>query len=118
MTNKPLNVKPKRWNVVVAEMPALTKEQTEAVKKIVDYHLCHLVSDFPKVDEAHYEIQRDLDGMGTAAANAPRDSNRCACCGWPLVEVVAKGCVRGNCSMRPMPDRMYDAERYQKEQKA
>jgi len=41
------------------------------------------------------------------------DKNRCAVCGWPLAESVTKGCVRGNCSQRPMPeaDNYYDRER-------
>jgi hypothetical protein len=40
---------------------------------------------------------------------------RCAICGWPLVEDVQKGCVRGNCSQRPWPARFYDPERADRE---
>jgi hypothetical protein len=48
---------------MVADMPKLTPAQAEAVKQVVDYALCHLSSDYPKVDEAHWEIQRDVDRM-------------------------------------------------------
>ncbi len=41
--------------------------------------------------------------------------NRCAVCGWPLRESASDGCVRGNCSQRPFPDRAYDPERYRHE---
>ncbi len=41
----------------------------------------------------------------------PRDSNRCAVCGWPLVAEIEKGCIRGNCSQRPYPRWFYDPER-------
>lgn len=36
---------------------------------------------------------------------------RCAICGWPLAESARKGCVRGNCSLRPFPDYFYDPVR-------
>ena len=29
--------------------------------------------------------------------------SRCDWCGWPLKETVEEGCIRGNCSMRPLP---------------
>ena len=44
-----------------------------------------------------------------------KDINRCAICGWPLSDSVDNGCVRGNCSMRPFPDRYYDAARAKQE---
>jgi hypothetical protein len=28
---------------------------------------------------------------------------RCDVCGWPLREQMKDGCVKGNCSMRPVP---------------
>lgn len=31
----------------------------------------------------------------------------CAICGWPLQTSVYRGCVRGNCSQRPVPNRFY-----------
>ena len=49
------------------------------------------------------------------AQSTPKDNNRCAVCAWPLAESADKGCVRGNCSMRPFPDRAYEAERANKE---
>lgn len=47
----------------------------------------------------------------TAESFSPGDDNRCAICGWLLVPHTAVGCVRGNCSMRPLPARHYDHER-------
>lgn len=35
------------------------------------------------------------------------DDTRCAVCGWTLAERPEQGCVRGNCSQRPLPDRFY-----------
>lgn len=36
---------------------------------------------------------------------------RCAICGWPLADTRENGCVRGNCSMRPVPAVVVDPER-------
>lgn len=51
----------------------------------------------------------------TAPSSSPLETPsqimRCAVCGWPLAESADKGCVRGNCSMRPIPDRIYDPVR-------
>jgi hypothetical protein len=33
----------------------------------------------------------------------PSPEARCERCGWPLKERVEDGCVKGNCSMRPIP---------------
>ena len=44
-----------------------------------------------------------------------KDDSRCAVCGWPLAESADKGCVRGNCSLRPIPDNWYDEERARRE---
>lgn len=57
----------------------------------------------------------------TAPAPAPaiaKDDNRCATCGWPLMLDKAFGCVRGNCSMRPYPKNLYDAERHAREHRS
>lgn len=53
--------------------------------------------------DAH--LSRRRDGGGAL------DPNRCAVCGWPLKDRPADGCVRGNCSQRPRPHRLYDPER-------
>ncbi len=45
----------------------------------------------------------------------PLDPNRCAVCGWALADCVDHGCVRGNCSRRPLPTTRYDAARAEKE---
>jgi hypothetical protein len=39
------------------------------------------------------------------------DQTLCAVCGWTLADNADKGCVRGNCSMRPLPERAYAPER-------
>ncbi len=44
-------------------------------------------------------------------------SARCAVCGWPLAETQDKGCLPGDCGMRPLPKRYYDPERAAKEAK-
>lgn len=45
------------------------------------------------------------------------DERRCAICGWPLESSIDLGCIRGNCSHRPFPERMYSPARAQKEYK-
>jgi hypothetical protein len=35
--------------------------------------------------------------------------DRCPICGWPLRQTVAAGCMPGNCSQRPRPERMASA---------
>ena len=49
------------------------------------------------------------------ATKAKDDANRCAVCGWPLAEDVVDGCVRGNCSQRQRPERLYAPERAEDE---
>jgi hypothetical protein len=39
------------------------------------------------------------------------DPNRCAICAWPLAATTDKGCVRGNCALRPPPAHLYDPAR-------
>ena len=38
------------------------------------------------------------------------EDDRCAWCGWPLGNDLSH-CMRGNCSMRPLPTAIYDYER-------
>jgi len=54
------------------------------------------------VDEEHARQQADIE-------------SRCAVCGWPLKERAEDGCVRGNCSYRPRPERLYAPERAARE---
>ena len=35
---------------------------------------------------------------------------RCKRCGWPLEDSVEKGCIEGNCSMRPLPEKPFKVE--------
>lgn len=39
------------------------------------------------------------------------DPKRCAVCGWTLADEAMNGCVRGNCSLRPLPGRFYSPAR-------
>ena len=41
--------------------------------------------------------------------------DRCAICAWPLAVDIEKGCIRGNCSQRPFPNKFYDYDRACKE---
>lgn len=47
--------------------------------------------------------------------NGTKEPGRCAACGWPYAADASTGCVRGNCSQRPYPDRLYDPGRHQRE---
>ena len=59
---------------------------------------------------------RDYGDLGIKAAPVQVDDPaRCAVCGWPLAHQPDGGCVRGNCSERPRPERLYAAERAAKE---
>ena len=51
-------------------------------------------------------------GIGRRAVD---DETRCAVCGWPVVDQTMRGCVRGNCSMRPFPQWFYAPERAARE---
>jgi hypothetical protein len=55
-------------------------------------------------DEEHARMQADI-------------ASRCAVCGWPLAERAADGCVRGNCSYRPRPEKLYAPERADREER-
>jgi hypothetical protein len=52
------------------------------------------------------------------AADETRDAyreSRCAVCGWHLEARAEDGCVRGNCSYRPRPAKLFDPERADRE---
>jgi hypothetical protein len=78
-----------------------------------------------RVDDAEHkrvsdEIQAIVDAVRTDVARfggpmTTDDDSRCAVCGWPLVMSLEDGCIRGNCSMRPRPERLYAPERAKKE---
>jgi glutaredoxin len=66
--------------------------------------------------ETHLEQSDKLFGQHGAkylaeAIKQDDDPTRCAVCGWKLAESAEQGCVRGNCSMRPRPERLYAPER-------
>ncbi len=65
---------------------------------------------------AHPKSAEELAADATGSPPPPqRDLNRCAVCGWTLQPDRACGCVRGNCSQRPLPDRFYDPARAKEE---
>lgn len=59
---------------------------------------------------------RERFGVPAADKDAALDDQRCAVCGWTLAVSRAVGCVRGNCSMRPRPARLYDPVRAEMEE--
>lgn len=50
------------------------------------------------LDEEYARLQADIE-------------SRCAVCGWTLADTIESGCVRGNCSYRPRPTKLYAPER-------
>jgi hypothetical protein len=48
-------------------------------------------------------------------ADALNPSPLCAVCSGPLAASTREGCVRGNCSMRPLPNRFFDMTRAERE---
>jgi hypothetical protein len=52
--------------------------------------------------------QEERDVRLHLALYGPWDETRCPVCGWPLKEQPNDGCVTGNCSMRPLPQRRAD----------
>lgn len=51
---------------------------------------------------------RELDARVHAALGRVWPADRCPVCGWPLAADLVSGCVRGNCSQRPVPTRRAD----------
>lgn len=45
----------------------------------------------------------------------PPAAPRCEVCGWPLADSVERGCVAGNCSMRPVPKKPHSLPPLDKE---
>lgn len=61
-------------------------------------------------------IAQELRAAGVSLPAAPADDpNRCAVCGWTLAAKMEEGCMRGNCSLRPLPWRLYAPMRAQAE---
>ena len=51
------------------------------------------------------------DPRGTPSDDAPDDESRCAICARPVHERREDGCVRGGCSMQPLPSQFYALRR-------
>lgn len=47
---------------------------------------------------------RELDELVYSAIRDPEDPTRCPICNWPLAGDVSQGCIKGNCSQRPIPN--------------
>lgn len=55
-----------------------------------------------------YESAREILEVGNhEVAKLVDDESRCAVCQWPIAESVKDGCIRGSCSQRPRPERLY-----------
>jgi hypothetical protein len=75
-----------------------------------DFSWCCYIEGYHARDAA----ERNAEKQTVAAPPSDRggtDDSRCAVCGWPLAAKVAEGCVRGNCSQRPLPRPFYDNTR-------
>jgi hypothetical protein len=55
------------------------------------------------VDPSTVAAAKRSESIGVRCSCSP--AKRCDRCGWPLKAAVADGCVVGNCSQRPLPDR-------------
>lgn len=65
---------------------------------------------------SHQVTQRVRDAQPKSQLPRIDDESRCACCAWPLAATLEEGCVRGNCSQRPLPTKFYAPERHLREQ--
>lgn len=63
-------------------------------------------------ETCHWQALATLcaDAPGTSS-DAPDDESRCAVCAGPLSKRPQDGCVRGGCSMQPLPSRFYALRR-------
>ena len=104
---------------------ALTESRQEAwdtgywnaVARVVDYLTTGeppIISHTGKWDRLKAALAAHRAGQD-APPPSPQNPYLCAVCGWLLAESVDKGCVRGNCSMRPRPQNLYDKERAYRE---
>jgi hypothetical protein len=63
-----------RKDDILAKMPRLTAEQCEAVKDLLDYHISALVQDYPRLDDALYDVQRELETLVDPREGIPDES--------------------------------------------
>lgn len=95
------------------------RDTASAIAQFIDEHYCG------RDDDPHdiaADIRNDIRAKyphPTPVTAAALDDSRCAICGWPLQapppNASTWGCVRGDCSQRPMPERLYDPERAARE---
>lgn len=93
-------------------------EQVEHLGAFADDNDPRVMSLSGPISAAHVDlwIALGLDLDKEAERLRADIDNRCAVCGWPLAMSRDEGtCVRGNCSMRPRPERLYAPARAAKE---
>lgn len=69
----------------------------------------------PNEKDLDSRVDRDALSENPRTAASDAANSRCAVCGWPLATSTLSGCVRGNCSMRPLPMVHFDPDRAQRE---
>lgn len=93
-------------------------ELLTALEAAIDYFTASADEETPTLGEILEFAKKTVREVRAALApqEAPQlDDNRCAVCGWTMAESTAKGCVRGNCSLRPLPINWYDPARAERE---
>jgi hypothetical protein len=90
------------------------RRKAEQDAKLAQYACLELAKELERTKSELSRLQPRSDGDTELHAD---ELNRCAICGWPLYGHVDMGCVRGNCSARPVPPRArwYAPERADKE---
>lgn len=84
---------------------------------ITDQEKLDRLRGFAESHKSGYGILSELaqEFLDLTPCYVPDDSSRCAVCGWPLQESADEGCIRGNCSMRPRPGKLYNIVRAETE---
>lgn len=102
---------------VIESLKYEKKETTEALISTSNEEIERLQAEVVRLKEiiaiAHPWIERcPHDGLAQQKQDLLRrvdqalskdSETRCEHCGWPLKERIEDGCVKGNCSMRPIP---------------
>lgn len=94
------------------------RESYRIVTEAILQHLGQFVFDDDEAEEAIFveAVERASAALSPRPSSAAAlEAHRCAVCGWELAETPRRGCVRGNCSLRPLPERYYDPERARRE---
>lgn len=57
-------------------------------------------------EQEHEQLDRN---MAERVFQFKWSEERCRICGWPLADSAENGCVEGNCSLRPIPEKRADS---------